>query len=176
MTGNSSTQSRGLLVKRFKIEYQSYRYSVSVVPWCPGKQRKRNGMRAFPALISIRPSFAIKSKSEKLGDEEEVLVEHLPQADAKAFPVVAPRTFRANSSVFRPPRILEYSSTLFFDMLMKCQGACAWSGSALMEISRTTWQSRRCSIGRSSRGSGRSILNSMVALNWVRVVVLISRT
>ena len=86
----------------------------------------------------MRPSFAINAKSDRLGEAEEALVEHLPHADRNVVPVVAPHTPSVNLRLVLPSCMRVCLAELLPDALMESQGMLAWPDCGVTEISSIT--------------------------------------
>ena len=147
----------------------AHSYSSSIVPWCIGRQRKRKATEAFPFFTLTKSSLATKSTIETLDDEEDSLKEHARHVDINALPVVAPRTSSSKSRTVRPPRDPDLLTDLVRGTLIQYPGGSTPSGSAETMISSFSAQSRRYSMGPSSRASGETILMETRALGLVSI-------
>jgi len=75
-----------------------------MVLWCPGRQRKRRAMYAFPPFMFIKSSLATKSTIGRLAEGGDSRMEHARHAEINALPVVAPRTSNSKLRTIRPLR------------------------------------------------------------------------
>ena len=137
-----------------------------MVPWCPGRQRKRKATKNLPPFTLIKSSGATKSTIGRLDEGEDSLMEHVRHADFKTLPVVAPRTSSVKSRTLRSSCDPNPLIDLVLGTLMQYPGVSATEGSEDIEISSLTRMSRRCLIGFSSRASGQAILMSTRALRF----------
>ena len=144
----------------------AHRYSSSMVPWCPGRQRKRKAMGTFPSFTLIKSSLATKSIIGRLIEGEDSLTEHARHTDMKVLPVVAPRTSSFKSRTIRSSCDPNLLTDLVLGTLMQYPDISTMEGPEDAEISSLTWMSRRCLMGFSSRASGQANFMSTRALKF----------